>query len=155
MASYFSNHSQSRFLANSTTAAPAHAATPASNTLSSGPRTRLPSSKHFSTSVSHTSSIERSLSKELSPRAGSPPTNGAASVHPLRNTYVRTLSRVSSSFGLDLLSLDGYFGSANSAPQVIKSQVMKKASRRSLPSAPSVLIRLRINQVSYSHPKIF
>ncbi|KAF9462916.1 translation initiation factor eIF4e [Collybia nuda] len=90
MANYFSNHSQSRFLANSTgttqttvTSQALNTPNPASSTTL---RSRLPSSKHFSTIVSTTITAERS--KETSPSTTS--SNGAA-VHPLRNTYVRTL----------------------------------------------------------------
>lgn len=107
MAGYFSNHSQSRFLANSssttttttTTTTTATTTTPAGSTassqnISSQPTTtrpRAPSSKHFSTFVS--TSDDKSSS---SPKTGSPATNGTPAVHPLRNTYVyfyRILSR--------------------------------------------------------------
>jgi hypothetical protein len=89
MAGYFSNHSQSRFLANSTSG------TSQSTTASSSPlsRTRPPSSKHFSTSVS-TSGDERPHQKEKAAANGS--ANGVTGVHPLRNTYVRTLACVES-----------------------------------------------------------
>ncbi|KAF5373303.1 hypothetical protein D9615_007480 [Tricholomella constricta] len=86
MANYFSNHSQSRFLANS---APTNLGNPATTSVQSShpqptpPRSRLPSSKHFSTSVSTTIAAERS--KESFPNTTSP--NGTA-VHPLRNTWV-------------------------------------------------------------------
>lgn len=85
MANYFSNHSQSRFLANSSSASQLNT-TPSSTltqTQTAAPRSRLPSSKHFSTSVSTTISAERS--KESSPNSASP--NGTA-VHPLRNTWI-------------------------------------------------------------------
>jgi len=88
MANYFSNHSQSRFLANSTTITPPSSGpsqtpnTPSTPTFAAS-RSRLPSSKHFSTTVSTTVSSERS--KESSPSTTA--SNGAA-VHPLRNTWV-------------------------------------------------------------------
>ena len=98
MAGYFSNHSQSRFLANSTTGTGQTAASsvvnappPQSTTPSTSSRPRAPSSKHFSTSVS-TSGDEKLHAKEKAPSQGSP--NGA--VHPLRNTYVRTLICIAS-----------------------------------------------------------
>ena len=92
MAGYFSNHSQSRFLANSGTGtsqtnatAGVHAAPQQAAIQSTLSRSRAPS-KHFSTSVS-TSGDEKLLTKEKAASNG--PANGA--VHPLRNTYVRTL----------------------------------------------------------------
>lgn len=99
MAGYFSNHSnQSRFLANSsaslsstttTTQAPAP-----SSTIAGPPRSRAPSSKHFSTSLA-TSSEEGTSSKEKQSTKIPTSVNGAAGVHPLRNTYVRnTLWRI-------------------------------------------------------------
>ena len=115
MAGYFSNHSQSRFLANSnaasqtqtatTTAAAAPgpgvaAATGTAGTVPSGAgaaRARVPSSKHFSTFVSTAAGDEKAQGKDKV--AGNGTSNGTASVHPLRNTYVRTLrcSRVEGS----------------------------------------------------------
>ena len=112
MAGYFSNHSQSRFLANSnaasqttttTTAAAAAAASAAApggaaaaaGTGSGTPqgvgaaRPRVPSSKHFSTFVSTAAGDEKASGKDKA--AGNGASNGSASVHPLRNTYVRTL----------------------------------------------------------------
>ncbi len=86
MANYFSNHSQSRFLANSsspTTTQQAQQPPP--------PRSRLPTSKHFSTSVTTNSVSERSVSKEKVTSSNGSSVNGSASVHPLRNTYVRNL----------------------------------------------------------------
>jgi translation initiation factor 4E len=93
MAGYFSNHSHSRFLANST--ATQTTATPAP---SSSARSRPPSSKHFSTSVS-ASWDEKPNPKERA--LINPPSNGASGVHPLRNTYVRTRSS-NARFRLDL-----------------------------------------------------
>ncbi|KAH9852641.1 eukaryotic translation initiation factor 4E class II [Lenzites betulinus] len=92
MAGYFSNHSQSRFLANSTvnsastttttatTQAPVPPAPPAQ------PRSRVTSSKHFSTFVSNTAGDEKSQGKDKA--AGNGSANGSLSVHPLRNTWV-------------------------------------------------------------------
>ncbi|KAJ7576909.1 translation initiation factor eIF4e [Mycena floridula] len=80
MASYFSNHSQSRFLANS--ASPA-ASVPSPAQPVPAPRSRLPASKHFSTSVSTTA-----LSEGSKPKEKLTTTNDAVSVHPLRNTWV-------------------------------------------------------------------
>jgi len=89
MAGYFSNHSQSRFLANSGTGtsqtnatAGVHAAPQQAAIQSTLSRSRAPS-KHFSTSVS-TSGDEKLLTKEKAASNG--PANGA--VHPLRNTWV-------------------------------------------------------------------
>ncbi|KAJ4473643.1 translation initiation factor eIF4e [Lentinula aciculospora] len=78
--SYFSNYSQSRFLAISSQT-PGGTQPPPSN--QTGPKSRLPSSKHFSTSIS--SGSDRSTSKEK-PSNGSSP-NGSEP-HPLRNTWV-------------------------------------------------------------------
>ncbi|PBK99654.1 translation initiation factor eIF4e [Armillaria gallica] len=83
MANYFSNHSQSRFLANSsspTTTQQAQQPPP--------PRSRLPTSKHFSTSVTTNSVSERSVSKEKVTSSNGSSVNGSANVHPLRNTWV-------------------------------------------------------------------
>ena len=120
MAGYFSNHSQSRFLANSqgttttsttttTTTLPTNnnSMTPATshptpqplmqtNNQPSGGHarpTRVPS-RHFSTSLSG-SGDEKFPGKERSVGVGSGVVNGGTSttVHPLRHTYVRTLKR--------------------------------------------------------------
>lgn len=108
MAGYFSNHSQSRFLANSqtnttsgtgggssgtTTTTSGQAPTTPSNPTTPQRPARVPS-RHFSTSLSTSSSSdEKSNAKEklgaLS-GAGGGSTNGA-SVHPLKNTYVRNV----------------------------------------------------------------
>ncbi|OSD04799.1 eukaryotic translation initiation factor 4E class II [Trametes coccinea BRFM310] len=93
MAGYFSNHSQSRFLANSnpntsstttttTTQTPAPPAAPPA----AQPRSRVTSSKHFSTFVSNSSGDEKAQSKDKA--AGNGASNGSLSVHPLRNTWV-------------------------------------------------------------------
>jgi len=86
MANYFSNHSQSRFLPNSIASGNSSTTTaqPPPNPQAAAPRSRLPSSKHFSTSVSNSASAERS--KESSPSSSS--SNGTVAVHPLRNTWV-------------------------------------------------------------------
>ncbi|KAI1793507.1 eukaryotic translation initiation factor 4E class II [Ganoderma leucocontextum] len=89
MAGYFSNHSQSRFLANSNATsqtATATAQTPASAAPPGAPRPRVPSSKHFSTFVSTSSADEKAQGKDKS--TGNGASNGTASVHPLRNTWV-------------------------------------------------------------------
>ncbi|KAI0675699.1 eukaryotic translation initiation factor 4E class II [Trametes maxima] len=96
MAGYFSNHSHShsRFLANSNpnstatataTAAPA-AQSPSQATPPAQPRSRVTSSKHFSTFVANTSGDEKAQGKDKA--AGNGAANGALSVHPLRNTWV-------------------------------------------------------------------
>ena len=110
MAGYFSNHSQSRFLANSnaasqtttttttTAAAPSQGAAAAAAGAGPGAvpsgagaagRQRVPSSKHFSTFVSTASGDEKAQGKDKA--AGNGASNGTVSVHPLRNTYVRML----------------------------------------------------------------
>ncbi|KAI0325900.1 eukaryotic translation initiation factor 4E class II [Cubamyces sp. BRFM 1775] len=93
MAGYFSNHSQSRFLANSnsnststTTTTTTQTAAPAAAPMAAQPRSRVTSSKHFSTFVSNTSGDEKSQGKDKA--AGNGASNGALSVHPLRNTWV-------------------------------------------------------------------
>ncbi|KAG6891253.1 hypothetical protein C0995_008505 [Termitomyces sp. Mi166 len=80
MANYFSNHSQSRFLANSTPSQSQSTTSQQPNSQPSVPRP--PSSKHFSTSVSTTTG-ERS--KESSTSGTSP---RSTAVHPLRNTWI-------------------------------------------------------------------
>ncbi|KAG6856254.1 hypothetical protein H0H87_006010 [Tephrocybe sp. NHM501043] len=80
MANYFSNHSQSRFLANNPSPA---TVSQSANSQPATARSRLPSSKHFSTSVATGTTAERS--KESSPNSTSPSTTA---VHPLRNTWV-------------------------------------------------------------------
>jgi len=91
MAGYFSNHSQSRFLANSSPSANREQNTvPPTAAVTNPPttqRSRVPSSKHFSTSVTTSSVDEKSLAKEKV-ALGNGPTNGSPPVHPLRNTWV-------------------------------------------------------------------
>jgi translation initiation factor 4E len=113
MANYFSNHSQSRFLANSTTTSQQNSGPSQSPATPTTPRSRLPS-KHFSTTVSTAVSSERS--KENSPSTTSP---NAVAVHPLRNTYVRILFRVNQSLALELCT-DGYSGFVNNVHLGIK-----------------------------------
>lgn len=85
MASYFnSNHTTSRFLANNST--------PASNSTPNPPphpnRSRVPSSKHFSTSLHQTDRPPTgSVTLTSSASNGTTPV-----VHPLRNTYVCSFS---------------------------------------------------------------
>ena len=123
MASYFSNHAHSRFLANSssTNQTATITQTPAMPTPPPS-RSRLPSSKHFSTSVSDEKPNikERTLTNATS--------NGTSGVHPLRNTYVRIASH-HGCFRLDL-RIAGYFGFASNAPRAIKSRITRKVSRR-------------------------
>ncbi|KAI0794087.1 eukaryotic translation initiation factor 4E class II [Fomes fomentarius] len=89
MAGYFSNHSQSRFLANSngnSTTTTATTQSPASANLPGAARPRVPSSKHFSTFVSTASGDEKAQGKDKA--SGNSSSNGTLSVHPLRNTWV-------------------------------------------------------------------
>ncbi|OCH96324.1 eukaryotic translation initiation factor 4E class II [Obba rivulosa] len=96
MAGYFSNHSQSRFLANSTTGSNATttttAATAAAATSPVAPapppaaRPRAPSSKHFSTFVHAPAADEKAQGKDKN--ASSSPNGASATVHPLRHTWV-------------------------------------------------------------------
>jgi len=90
MANYFSNHSQShsRFLPSTSVSTPPQP-----------PRSRPPASKHFSTSVSTTTSAQHS--KDSSPNTPSP--NSTVAVHPLRTTYVRTLYHTKSALCLQPL----------------------------------------------------
>ncbi|PSR82613.1 hypothetical protein PHLCEN_2v6046 [Hermanssonia centrifuga] len=90
MAGYFSNHSQSRFLANLNTANTAGSQSPTTQTQNpptTPGRLRAPSSRHFSTSLSGSSGDEKSQNKQKGPGTGT--SNGSSVVHPLRNTYVR------------------------------------------------------------------
>ncbi|KZT70731.1 eukaryotic translation initiation factor 4E class II [Daedalea quercina L-15889] len=86
MAGYFSNHSQSRFLANSNSQTTTTQTTTTTPSPAPAPRPRVPSSKHFSTSVSSASGDEKSLSKDRTSANGS--RNGSPVVHPLRHTWV-------------------------------------------------------------------
>ncbi|OSX64155.1 hypothetical protein POSPLADRAFT_1045269 [Postia placenta MAD-698-R-SB12] len=85
MAGYFSNHSQSRFLANSNSTSSATQTTVAP-TPSPAPRPRVPSSKHFSTSLSTSSADEKSPNKDKPSASAS--RNASPVVHPLRHTWV-------------------------------------------------------------------
>lgn len=93
MAGYFSNHSQSRFLANressttttSTTTTAAAVATPLPATPPAQGRPRATSSKHFSTFV-QTATDDKAQSKDRA--AGNGSANGALAVHPLHHTWV-------------------------------------------------------------------
>ncbi|KAI0708805.1 eukaryotic translation initiation factor 4E class II [Cerioporus squamosus] len=89
---YFSNHSQSRFLANSNSASTQTTTTTtttqsaATATPPSAARPRIPSSKHFSTFVSTGTGDEKAQGKDKA--TGNGTSNGTALVHPLRNTWV-------------------------------------------------------------------
>ncbi|KAG7093951.1 hypothetical protein E1B28_007584 [Marasmius oreades] len=82
---YFSNHSQSRFLPNS---APSSSQQQQPQQQPANPqptpRSRLPSSKHFSTSVSSSLNADR---EHTSATQGSS-SNGSTTIHPLKNTWV-------------------------------------------------------------------
>ncbi|PPR03195.1 hypothetical protein CVT26_008043 [Gymnopilus dilepis] len=90
MANYFSNHSASRFLSNSsqtTTATTANAppvSQPPSQSAGAAQRPRITTSKHFSTTVNTTQPI---ASKD-STAASTPSSTTSIQVHPLRNTWV-------------------------------------------------------------------
>ncbi|KAL0953394.1 hypothetical protein HGRIS_004633 [Hohenbuehelia grisea] len=94
--SYFSNHSQSRFLANSaapnststppTTASTAVPLSPATATSTPTPKSRLPASKHFSTSVASVAASQASRASDKDTAASS--SVGTSAVHPLKNTWV-------------------------------------------------------------------
>jgi len=96
MAGYFSNHSQSRFLANSnvgsntttstTTATPATATSPTAPAPPPTARARAPSSKHFSTFVHTAAADEKAQGRDKT--ASSSPNGASATVHPLRHTWV-------------------------------------------------------------------
>lgn len=97
--SYFSNHSQSRFLANSqasttsgttatTTTTTTTTATAQTNNTPAPRPNRVPS-RHFSTSVSNNGTDEKSLHTKEKSGGSVVSTNGgtAGTVHPLRNTW--------------------------------------------------------------------
>jgi len=94
MAGYFSNHSQSRFLANSNggqskDAASATATANAGTTATlAAARPRVPSSKHFSTSVSTSSSGDEKPPSREKLAGGASNGTLTPTVHPLRNTWV-------------------------------------------------------------------
>ncbi|RDX48165.1 eukaryotic translation initiation factor 4E class II [Lentinus brumalis] len=88
---FFSNHSQSRFLANSASTTAQTTATATTQTAATAPppnaaRPRVPSSKHFSTFVSTATGEEKAQGKDKA--TGNGTSNGTALVHPLRNTWV-------------------------------------------------------------------
>ncbi|KAF8159607.1 translation initiation factor eIF 4e-like domain-containing protein [Crassisporium funariophilum] len=91
MATYFSNHSASRFLANSaqpsastTQLQPQPTAQAAPPPNPGPPRSRIPSSKHFSTTVN---TSQPAASKDSATNI-SPSSTTNTQVHPLRNTWV-------------------------------------------------------------------
>jgi len=86
MANYFSNHSASRFLSNSSQTSTASAASQATHpsTGATAPRSRVPSSKHFSTTVN---TSQPAASKD-SAGSSTPSPAAVTRVHPLRNTWV-------------------------------------------------------------------
>ena len=161
MAGYFSNHSQSRFLAISnngghggnstgTSAATATSTTTVTTPSQNAARPpKAPSSKHFSTSVSNSSGDEKPSSKDkLGVNAGlSGSGNGTAgspkpTVHPLRHTYVQKLLFHFERFywrTFYATLIDGYSGSDNIGRQVTKSRIMKRESRRYPSSVPYAL----------------
>ncbi|KAF6761510.1 translation initiation factor eIF4e [Ephemerocybe angulata] len=125
---YFSNHSvSSRFPASpATTSNPSQPApTPSQPTTPAATqRSRLPSSKHFSTSLSNG---ERSKSKDSSETSSAVST---PKVHPLRNTYVRTPSNTHGLASLQLFSTDGSFGSASNDRPGTKSLIMRRGFKK-------------------------
>ncbi|EGN92278.1 hypothetical protein SERLA73DRAFT_191402 [Serpula lacrymans var. lacrymans S7.3] len=87
MAGYFSNHSQSRLLANRDISSNSQNNTPSPSPVRTAPPSasrRQPSSKHFATSLT-TSGDDKLHSKEKSLSSASSLSPG---VHPLRNTWV-------------------------------------------------------------------
>ncbi|KAL5513221.1 hypothetical protein ACEPAH_3619 [Sanghuangporus vaninii] len=96
MTGYFSNHSQSRFLSNSNNIINSSPSSSTSGNMSSNTtsqatpsRPRVPPSRHFSTSVSTSSSgDEKPSTKEK--HSGNAGSNGLdpETLHPLRNTWV-------------------------------------------------------------------
>ena len=140
MAGYFSNHSQSRFLANSSNTTQ-HSSSTTTSTMTTTSHSHVPisrrisASKHFSTSVSTSSSgDEKPSGKE---RLGHAMSNGsgAVTVHPLRNTCVCNAKLYNISYRRCLTKIDGCSGSANNARRGTKLQTMKKGLRRSPHSA--------------------
>jgi hypothetical protein len=141
--SYFSNHSASRFLTNSSqtantttsniqTSGSGEERTPPSATPAAGqqnPR-RVPS-KHFSTTVNLAQTAASKDTTNSSPLSSV----GAINVHPLRHTYVRNYFMLKIVFRLTFVELFhfisvGYFGFDNNVLLEIRSQTMKKASKR-------------------------
>jgi len=90
---YFSNHSQSRFLANSPMSANSGTTTTnnpnAQPMASTAPKANRVPSRHFSTSVSNNSLEEKSPHTKEKSGGSTSSTNGGAAgtVHPLRNTW--------------------------------------------------------------------
>jgi hypothetical protein len=148
MAGYFSNHSQSRFLANSATGTSQTSATAGVHALpqqsANSPtlsRPRAPPSRHFSTSVS-TSGDEKLLMKEKAASNSSP--NGP--VHPLRNTYVRTLIYIPSVCVLIICSWVFWFRQQRHPGNKITNyeEGIKKISAFSSVSCIAAFIQLRV-----------
>ncbi|KAF9269055.1 translation initiation factor eIF4e [Marasmius fiardii PR-910] len=85
---YFSNHSQSRFLPNSTPSFSQQQQQQhqqqSANSHPTAPRSRLPSSKHFSTSVSSSLTSDRENTSIIQGSSS----NGSPTIHPLKNTWV-------------------------------------------------------------------
>lgn len=92
MASYFnSNHTTNRFLANNQTSGSQNSQPTTSQQTQNQNRSRLPSSKHFSTSVNTSAAGDRSRSTKDSQSPSVSTALGSetpATVHPLRNTWV-------------------------------------------------------------------
>jgi translation initiation factor 4E len=88
MNSYFSNYSQSRFPTSSHANVTNSSSTTTTVTAPTKP-TGVPSSGRFSTSVSMSSIEDKLLVRDKSHSGNGTP----ASVHPLRNTYVRAIAR--------------------------------------------------------------
>ncbi|KAF8637632.1 hypothetical protein AX17_002701 [Amanita inopinata Kibby_2008] len=94
MANYYSNHSQSRFLANNSNSANSNpsadgaGATGSATGANSASRSRLTSSKHFSTTVSTSTSVERAARSKESPQNPSQSLTSNSNIHPLRNTWI-------------------------------------------------------------------
>ncbi len=147
--SYFSNHSASRFLTNSSqtanttttniqTSGSGGERTPPSATPAAAgqknPR-RVPS-KHFSTTVNPAQTAASKDTTNSSPLSSV----GTINVHPLRNTYVRNYFVLKIVFRLTFVFCCvveifffisvGYFGFDNNVLLEIKFQTMKKVSKR-------------------------
>src|ERR1700730_87226 len=121
MAGYFSNHSRFRFLAN-----PPNSTTPPAP-QSSSQKQPLPSSKHFSTSVS---TAESQAKDRVANSSGKPVDEPPSSVvHPLRNTYVRMVHHpFTEHVIIDHFVAVGCSGIDNNEAQV-ELPTMKRASR--------------------------
>jgi hypothetical protein len=129
MASYFSNHSGSRFPGSGATPPPANNPVV---TARPPPVARAPSSKHFSTSVNSEDKTPQGKEKGIVGTGGI----GAGAVHPLRTTYVRTSVLFKPEFSLTCLGLflflAGFSSSANNERRAIRSQITRKESRKYL-----------------------